>query len=285
MAAELESVGHPVVWIGDPYQLPPIEPGRRNQRPREHFTRENADATLTTVHRQGDNGVLQLATRLRRGEPLKPFEGQDVQVRPTARLLADMEAQPGPFLCERSLFLTDTHERRQFFNLRLREIEGKTTWRPAAGDRILIRRNAPDADLSNGDVITLESVTWERDANAFVAWRWRLAETGDERVQPIALVAKSLTRTYGQHRYPMLNRDAIKAKKITPILCDYGFAITTHSAQGSERDAVVLAGKWLGGKWSDVRMRFVYTALTRARHRARLYVPPLAGVAASRAAR
>lgn len=278
---DLESVGTPVLYVGDPYQLPPIAKGE--SRPKEHFTLPLIDVVLTQTHRQAaGNGVLDLATALRSGEPLRHVETQDVQVRPTTALLEDMRAEPQAFLERDLFFITDTNERRAMFNRSMRKMMGREDWHLAPGDRLMVRKNAPKEMLSNGDVIELIEVVWSDLANAYVCRRYLHLETGEEREIPLAFVAKALCRTYDLFHYPKVNVDGCRSEGASPVVVDYGFAITCHASQGSERARVIVAGKWLGGQHHDIKMRWVYTALTRARVAARMYLPEMEGVAAWR---
>ena len=60
------SFGVPVLVLGDPAQLPPIQGGG-------YFTEAEPDAMLTEVHRQAfDNPIVRLSMDVRAGERPKP---------------------------------------------------------------------------------------------------------------------------------------------------------------------------------------------------------------------
>ena len=68
MGEDLLSFGCKILVLGDPAQLPPIMGGG-------FFTEQKPDFLLTEVHRQAaDNPVLDLATRIRMGEPWEDHE-------------------------------------------------------------------------------------------------------------------------------------------------------------------------------------------------------------------
>jgi exodeoxyribonuclease-5 len=59
LGGDLLSFGKPVLVLGDPFQLPPIEGAG-------FFTEAKPDIMLTEIHRQAaDDPIMQLATRIR----------------------------------------------------------------------------------------------------------------------------------------------------------------------------------------------------------------------------
>ncbi len=63
MARDLLSFRKPILVLGDPGQLPPIQG-------QSAFTRDAPDALLTEIHRQAaESAIIRLATMARRGEP------------------------------------------------------------------------------------------------------------------------------------------------------------------------------------------------------------------------
>src|SRR4249919_4150828 len=74
LGRDLMSFGVPLLVLGDPAQLPPIQGGG-------YFTEAEPDAMLTEVHRQAfDNPIVRLSMQVRAGERLKPGDYADTQV-------------------------------------------------------------------------------------------------------------------------------------------------------------------------------------------------------------
>ena len=64
MACDLMSFGKPILVVGDPGQLPPIQGEGA-------FTKDMPDVMLTEIHRQAaESAVIRLATMARQGEPI-----------------------------------------------------------------------------------------------------------------------------------------------------------------------------------------------------------------------
>src|SRR3954449_12440379 len=74
LGRDLMSFGVPLLVLGDPAQLPPIQGGG-------FFTEVEPDAMLTEVHRQAeDNPIIRLSMDIRAGERPKPGDYGDTQV-------------------------------------------------------------------------------------------------------------------------------------------------------------------------------------------------------------
>ena len=75
LGRDLMSFGVPVLVLGDPAQLPPI------QRARGFFTEAEPDAMLTEVHRQAkDDPIIRLSMDIREGREIEPFRDGETQV-------------------------------------------------------------------------------------------------------------------------------------------------------------------------------------------------------------
>ena len=64
MARDLMSFGKPILVLGDPGQLPPIQGEGA-------FTKDAPDIMLTEIHRQAsESAIIRLATMARQGQPI-----------------------------------------------------------------------------------------------------------------------------------------------------------------------------------------------------------------------
>src|ERR1044071_10214851 len=84
LGRDLRSFGVPVLVLGDPAQLPPIQSGANAGG---FFTDAEPDVMLTEVHRQAqDNPIVRLSIEIRAGEYLEPGRYGETEVVPKAKL-------------------------------------------------------------------------------------------------------------------------------------------------------------------------------------------------------
>src|SRR3954452_1976144 len=122
LGRDLLSFGVPVLVLGDPAQLPPIQGGG-------FFTEVEPDVMLTEVHRQAqDNPIVRLSMDIRAGEYLEPGRyGESEVVRKN-----DLEPQR---VLEADQVLVGRNNTRRSYNARLRERRGFYGAMPSAGDK------------------------------------------------------------------------------------------------------------------------------------------------------
>lgn len=92
----------------------------------------------------------------------------------------------------------------------------------------------------------------------------------------VTLPTKQLVAAYGVSAAGLavsMNGCIIIGAEMAP--CDFGYAITCHKARDSERDTVVVIySAFLGGDEKHLQQRWLYTAVSRAKHWAGIYLPP-----------
>lgn len=263
----------PILWVGDPAQLPPIVP--EGEPPGSVLDAHAATAELTEVLRQtGDDHpdspkrIALLANYLRE-EVAAPFpnkwagqvDSQSVTIitRPKSKLtkgllrqFADVIEADGVVLCWRN----DT---RQAINRRLRGLLGleagdpdKPPWLPVEGERLIVSQ-APSLEgrdemedpvtgqrlddgctLTKGELVVLsEDATLVSDG----AYQWvRLVSAYDGfGRQPLHVPAGPFLATY------QLREDGTYAfPRRGGFQFDYGLAATVHKAQGSQFPSVAV---------------------------------------------
>src|SRR5215813_12104006 len=124
LARDLMSFGVPLLVLGDPAQLPPIQGGG-------FFTDAEPDAMLTEVHRQAqDNPIVRLSMDIRAGKPLAPGQYGETQV------VARAELDPKRVL-DADQVLVGRNATRRAYNGRLRERRGLTDALPMTGDKLV----------------------------------------------------------------------------------------------------------------------------------------------------
>src|SRR6187399_2522422 len=128
LGRDLLSFGVPVLVLGDPAQLPPIQGGG-------FFTEAEPDAMLTEVHRQAqDDPIVRLSMDIRNGERLVPGEYGITSV------VRKDEFDPQRAL-ETDQILVGRNNTRRAYNARLRERRGFDDPMPLSGDKLVCLRN------------------------------------------------------------------------------------------------------------------------------------------------
>src|SRR6516225_1111855 len=137
LARDLMSFGVPLLVLGDPAQLPPIQGGG-------FFTDAEPDAMLTEVHRQAqDDPIVRLSMAIRAGSPLQ-------QGRYGATEVVRRDALDPARVLGADQILVGRNATRRAYNARLRERRGFVDALPMAGDKLVCLRNNRRKGLFNG---------------------------------------------------------------------------------------------------------------------------------------
>src|ERR1700748_3795628 len=143
LGRDLLSFGTPLLVLGDPAQLPPIQGGG-------FFTESEPDAMLTEVHRQAqDDPIVRLSMDVRGGEYLEPGSyGATEVVRKS-----DLDPQR---VLNADQVLVGRNATRRAYNNRMRERRGFEGEFPSAGDKLVCLRNNRKKGLFNGGLWTVK---------------------------------------------------------------------------------------------------------------------------------
>ena len=243
LGRDLMSFGTPILVLGDPGQLPPISGGG-------FFTEHEPDFLLSEIHRQArDNPILRLALDVREG---REFTFGDFGA---AKVISKSEVTQELVLGADQV-LVGTNRTRKRYNQRLRELKGFSAAFPQAGDKLVCLRNDPAKGLLNGSlwkVMTSSRETVKPGINLLIA---------PEDEEPGRGVAK-IKLLKAQFDDPDVEIPWQTKKRFDDF--DYGYALTTHKAQGSQWNEVVLFDESYA--FRDTRDRWLYTAITRAAER------------------
>jgi exodeoxyribonuclease-5 len=243
LGRDLMGFGTPILVLGDPGQLPPISGGG-------FFTEHEPDYLLSEIHRQArDNPIIRLALDVREG---REFTFGDFGA---AKVISKTDVTQELVLGADQV-LVGTNRTRRRYNQRLRELKGFSASFPQAGDKLVCLRNDPAKGLLNGSlwkVMTSSRETVKPGINLLVA---------PEDEEPGRGVAK-IKLLKSQFDDPDAEIPWQTKKRFDDF--DYGYALTTHKAQGSQWDEVVLFDESYA--FRDTRERWLYTAITRAAER------------------
>jgi exodeoxyribonuclease V len=241
LGRDLMSFGVPVLVLGDPAQLPPIQGGG-------FFTDANPDAMLTEVHRQArDNPIVRLSMDIRAGHALAEGRYGDSQV-------VGRKALEPKRVLDADQVLVGRNVTRRAYNARLRERRGFTQALPTTGDKLVCLRNNRRKGLFNGGLW----VVTEKPKTRRQIIRMRLRPDEDLGDRNVKVSVRPECFTGGIEELAWLER-----KNFDEF--DFGYVLTVHKAQGSQWDDVVLFDE--SGAFADNRDRWLYTGVTRAAKR------------------
>jgi exodeoxyribonuclease V len=244
LARDLMSFEVPLLVLGDPAQLPPIQGGG-------FFTDAKPDAMLTEVHRQArDNPIVRLSMDIRAGKSLASGQYGETQV--VSRGDLDPKRVIGA-----DQILVGRNATRRAYNARLRERRGFAGALPVTGDKLVCLRNNRVKGLFNGGLWVVK----ERPKLRRKILRMRLEpdeDLGDGQDEAVKVAVRSECFTGRIEELDWLERKPFDE-------FDFGYVLTVHKAQGSQWDDVVLFDE--SDAFRENRGRWLYTGVTRAAKR------------------
>jgi len=241
LGRDLMSFGVPLLVLGDPAQLPPIQGGG-------FFTEAEPDAMLTEVHRQAcDDPIVRLSMEVRAGNRLVPGRYGETQV------LRRDGLDPQRVL-EADQVLVGRNATRRAYNTRMRERRGFADPLPAAGDKLVCLRNNRRKGLFNGGLWLVKERAVSK--SKIVTLRLRPDDEAGARPVKVSVRPECFAGAIEDVAWPQRKRyDEF----------DFGYVLTVHKAQGSQWDDVVLFDESFA--FPDGRERWLYTGITRAAKR------------------
>ncbi len=234
MGRDLLSFKCPILALGDPGQLPPVQ-GRR-------FFTGKPDVLLTEIHRQAaENPIIRLSKDVREGRPLVPGNYGQSAVLPMTKLHPD---QIREIMTGADQILVGTNRTRASYNKTMRQLLGMVGPYPLVGDKLVCLRNNHNECLLNGQIWTVTRSVHKGDI--------LLTLRGEEGERLTCLAHRTHFDGDPDSLSPVERRSANEF--------DYGYALTVHKAQGSQWDKVALIDEWRGSH----RRQWLYTGITRA---------------------
>jgi len=233
---DLESLAKKVLYLGDPFQLPPVS-GKCSLEP---------DLVLTQVHRQAlDSPILRAATDVREGRGLSFCDWGDFVYKRRS------ETRPEEYT-KADQVIVGYNKTRQAWNQRFREIHGFSGVLPNRGEKLICLRNNREIGLFNG-----------------------MIENASDDCRKIDEVRCEINfgRFYDLDAYSgYFTGEKLPERQNKEIQhFDFGNVITAHKSQGSEFDDVLVFNEPIGR--GVERQRWQYTSLTRASKRCVLVEP------------
>ncbi len=236
---DLLSFDTPVLVLGDPAQLPPIAGGG-------FFTEGEPDVMLTEVHRQAaDDPIVRLSMIAREGGRLE--EGRYGASRVVGRDGIEQEE-----VLAADQVLVGRNVTRRNYNARIRELLGRESPVPVAGETLVCLRNDRKRGLLNGSLWQVDRARKPRKG----LLRYTLSPDDGEAGKAGTLVTINPAFFDG-------TADALSLpERRRSDEFDYGYVLTVHKAQGSQWDEVMLFDESFA--FRENRARWLYTGITRA---------------------
>lgn len=241
IAMDLKSFKVPILVLGDPAQLPPVKGAG-------YFTDEEPDVMLTEIHRQAEaSPVLRLATDVREGRPL------EFGTFGTSRVIRSDEVDMPDFLSGDQI-LVGRHVTRRTLNRDVREESGfRSPW-PEVGDRLICKRNDYKLGVLNGELFkTISEATEQKFNQEKISFGVTSDDFPEDAEKRIIMRKEFLT---GEEKR-LSPRERMDSRHF-----EYGYALTVHSAQGSQWNHVVILDE--SRFFEGYEKNWLYTAITRA---------------------
>jgi exodeoxyribonuclease V len=236
LGKDLLSFGTPVLVLGDPAQLPPVQG-------EGYFTSRKPDFLLTDIHRQAkENPIIAMSMVVREGGYLPLGVYGDSRVLMRSELTETDLIEADQVLCGKNITRTT-------MNLYIRSLLGRKDPIPLKDDRLICLRNNKLLGLLNGSLWSVEGI------------HKRYLETSSLTVKMEDGINKQ--NVYVHH--DMFNGNFVKMpfeqKKLYAEF-DFGNCITVHKSQGSQWNNVLIIDE--SAVFRADKAKHLYTALTRA---------------------
>lgn len=234
-----------ILWVGDPGQLPPV--GAKTGYSVLH---QEFNFHLNKIHRQAkDNPIIALSSSVRKGGTMRLCKGEHLNIMSKIRVKRALD----DIVQSHDILLCGYNKTRKMLNERARLLFGRSGEVVSEQDWMCVLKNHKYAGVMNGERFQILAVLDEMGYNLFKIRV--LMEGGTKRVLDVYLV------TGDDDQDSKFKKS--KVEEDTPVVIDYGYAMTVHKSQGSEWKSVFVLDEPIRGDVTPWR----YTAITRASDR------------------
>ena len=255
-----------VLFLGDPFQLPPVNPDDTND------LLTHPHIFLDEILRQNqENEIIRISMDIREGKSLDDFDGKDVKVYPRRALVDGMYNWADQILVA-------TNNTRIAINKEMRQKAGFGE-EPEEGDKLIVLKNNWEIISDNEEPLVNGTIGYLGDGyKTFFRYPYYINGGGTVDLYEGVFTSESggrfgsLTMDYkllteGEKGLDWKTEYALsknpKFAHRIPLELTYGYAVTVHKAQGSSwPNVLVLEEKFPFSK--EEHARWLYTAVTRA---------------------
>ena len=240
LGRDLLSFGKPILVLGDPAQLPPIDGAG-------FFTNHTPDVMLTEIHRQAkDNPIIHLATLARNKQRLKLGTYGDSLITDSINLNCFNDINQ---------VLVGKNDTRKIMNNRARKFLKFDSEDPLIDERIICLQNDATLGIYNGGTFKIVDRLKAKSPNFY---KFGIQDDYSPNEQAFST---SVHKSFFRADIPIPNWKVLKGTQ----QFDYAYAITGHKSQGSQWKSVLVYDESyvFGDNWS----RWLYTCITRAEER------------------
>lgn len=269
-AERLATLAVPTLIVGDPHQLQPTEgtcPFLTDLNDPDTFV-------LTKIERQAENsGILDLATRIREGQPIPTGKIDDtcsvVDLRSEVKRTQWQRAE-AELIKRTEIGIVGTNRNRAAYNRKARLLKKgyDSSEAPQTDETFISYTTDRLRGLVKNDLVAVDD--WHQEPGRPLRGKVRIPGAPAARINRLGMQS-----IYSGHfdearsptgmGFPAHRRRAEVARAIE---LDYAYGLTCHRMQGSEADSVlVIADGFVERMSAADRRRWLYTAVTRARRR------------------
>lgn len=252
MHNDLMKFNIPVLYIGDPYQLPPIK-GNWN-------VMQHCDFQLTEILRQAkESPIIQIADMIRNKKTI-PYQNGEFF---SKIYLEDFD---NSMFKDYNQIAVGTNAQREAINKIYREeFLNITAQYPTSNEKLVVLKNNYYHGLYNGQCLLLGS---NASTTKIMGREYFHLEYIDEvEYNDVVLSIQSEGFRLAPFALGVPQEDFSKHRSAEVVFADYGYALTVHKMQGSQWDSVMVFDSGFGVWDKELRSRWLYTAVTRAKEK------------------
>jgi exodeoxyribonuclease-5 len=296
-----------LVFIGDVGQLPPIgmdeSPALSINHLKSTFSFDIILAELNDIVRQKEeSGILTLATQLRNFTEEIPRlynNGTDVIAINGTELQEELESAINNYGQDEVMVVSRSNKRANLFNQQIRH---RILWQEDdlnAGDVLMVGKNnyhwvdiASDIGfIANGEIFEILKIIRREEVYGFefadvlirlidypqipeVELKININSIRHEGPSLPREIMGELFYTIAREEYPLERNKRVRNKLVMTnpyfqaLQVKFAYAVTCHKAQGGQWDAIFIDhGYFLEDMWDKEYMRWLYTAVTRAKEK------------------
>ena len=239
----------PILYIGDPYQLPPIS-GNWN-------VMKKYDFELKEILRQAkESPIIQIADMVRNNKTIPYQTGEFFN----KIYLNDFD---NSLFSEYEQIAVGTNDQREKINEIYRtEVLGITANYPKENEKLVVLKNNYFHNLYNGQCLLLGSHYSIKTIQGRQYHNLEYIDEAEYNDVVLSLESEGFKAAPFAFNVPVKEYSKHNAEV---VFVDYGYALTVHKMQGSQWDSVMVFDSGFGAWDKELRSRWLYTAVTRAK--------------------